>query len=137
METGERSTAVFAHVSAVLLPVVAPALLAIVQRKNLFIRGHAMAAVVTSLAWVASAVMIISVDLGRLSIDEDETSTGGLVALLVLFVAVVILVVTNIGRARSGRPPVGKKYGGWRRSAGARPSVDVGGHPAWHGNPCR
>jgi uncharacterized membrane protein len=108
MEPGDRSTAVFAHIGAVFLPVVAPALLAIVQRKNRFIRGHAMAAVATSLAWITSAVLIISVDLGRLSIDESETSTGGLVALLILFVAVVTMVAANISRARSGRPPVGK-----------------------------
>ncbi len=108
METGDRFTAVFAHVGAVLLPVVAPALVAIVQRKNPFIRSHSVAAVATSLAWIGSTVLIISVDLGRLSIDEAETSAGGLVALLVVFVAVVTLVVTNISRARSGRPPVGK-----------------------------
>lgn len=108
MEQGDRSTAVMAHVGAVFVPVVAPALLAILHRKNLFVRSHAVVAVVTSLAWIASAVLIISVDLGRVSIDEAETSTGGLVALLLLFVAVVTMVVTNVRRARSGRPPAGR-----------------------------
>ena len=103
-----RPAAVRDHIGAVFLPVVAPALLAVVQPKNRFIRGHAMAAVVTSLAWITSVVLIMSADLGRLSIDEAETSTGGLVALLILFVAVVTIVVANISRARSGRPPVGK-----------------------------
>ena len=108
MEPGDRQTAVFAHIGAVFLPVVVPAVLAIVQRKNRFVRGHATAAVVISLAWITSGVLIISVDLDRLSMDEAETSTGGLIALLILFVAVVTMVVANISRARSGRPQVGR-----------------------------
>jgi len=102
----DRSTAVLAHVGAVFLPVVGPLVLWAYQRKNEFVREHAVAALLTSALWVSGAVAAISLDAGRLSIDEQAISNRGLVGLLALFAVILALVVVNAGRARAGRPPV-------------------------------
>ncbi len=67
-----------------------------------------MAAVATSAAWLGLAVLIISIDQGRLSVDESRTSTEALVGLVLAFLLMVTVGMVNIRRARCARGPIGR-----------------------------
>lgn len=106
-----ESAAVLGHVAGFLLPLLGPAVLLIVNRtRSTFVRTHLAASLVVSTVWLSLAVLVISVDLGRLSVDEQETSGVGLVGLLAVAGLTLVLIVLNIQRVKRYQPPVG-----WRR----------------------
>ena len=114
MQNDDRLQAVLAHTSCVLLPLVGPTVMLFLFRRSPFVRAHALFAAVASAAWLVVAVLIISVDLGHLSVDESRISTAALIGLAVAFITVVTGVVVNIRRAKNGHGPIGIR--GWLRS---------------------
>lgn len=109
---GDESLAVLGHVSGFLVPVVAPSLLLVLNwTRTRLVRAHLAVSVMVSAAWLLAAIAVISVDSGHVSIDEQETSTAGLVGLLAVAAAVVLLIVMNIQRVRRRQLPLG-----WPRS---------------------
>ncbi len=105
----ERFAAVVSHVAAVLLPILGPVLVLVSFRTNKLVRLHAVVALVTSAAWVVIVVMIISLDKGRLSVDEADTSTAALGGLIAAFGVTMTLALMNIRRARTDQRPVGTR----------------------------
>lgn len=106
-EHEDRRQAVLGHASSILLPVLGPAIILLLSRRSRFVCAHALIAVTASAAWVAMAVLIISIDSGRFSVDESRASTSALVGLVVAFLIGVTVGVVNIQRAKSGRGPMG------------------------------
>lgn len=98
---------VLGHVLGVLLPVVGPTvLLAVSARRPPLERLHVLASILFSGMWIVSVVAIISFDVGRLSLDEQETSTGGLVLLLLAAGSMIATATVNIRRAKQQKPPL-------------------------------
>jgi len=107
--SNERFTAIIAHISAIALPFLGPLVLTLVTRKgHKLVHEHAVSALALSACWCIAAVGIISLDVGRFSVDEQETSLAAALALLALTVAVIVVVVFNIGRARRDEVPLGR-----------------------------
>lgn len=100
--------AIIGHVVGFTLPFLGPALLLLAsRRRGQFVCQHLVEAMAASLAWLILAVVVISVDVGHLSLDEQQTSTAGRTALLALAAAVIAVIVTNIQRAKRQQPPLG------------------------------
>jgi hypothetical protein len=81
MGTEERFAAVVSHVAAVLLPILGPAVILIGFAKAKLVRLHAAVALAVSSVWMVAVVLIISLDKGRFSIEEEDTSPLALIAL--------------------------------------------------------
>jgi len=64
-------------------------------------------ATVVSGSWLGLAALVISLDVGRVSLDEQQTSAGGLVALAVVAGLVLALILVNVRRAKCHQLPVG------------------------------
>ncbi len=106
-----ESVAALGHVAGFLLPLLGPAVLLIVNRSgSTFVRAHLAASLVVSTAWLALAVLVISIDVGRLSVDEQQTSGFGLAGLLAIAGFTLVLIVLNVQRVKRYQLPVG-----WRR----------------------
>lgn len=104
----DESRAVLGHIAGFLLPLVGPVALLVASRgRSRVVREHLLVSAVVSAAWFLLAVTVISVDVGHLSVDEQQTSTGGLVALLVVAAAVLAIIVMNVQRAKRQKPPLG------------------------------
>ena len=64
------------------------------------------ASVIFSGVWCGTAVAIISLDVGRLSVNEQQTSGTGFLLLAAVFGLMVTVTVVNIQRVKQGRPPL-------------------------------
>ncbi len=106
-DSGDRLQAVFAHSTSVLLPVLGPAVILVLSRRSPFLRAHALAASAASAAWTLVALLIISIDQGRFSVDETDSSGWAVVGLGVALVTVIGLGVINVQRAKQARSPIG------------------------------
>ena len=112
-ETDSDSVAVAGHVMGVFLPILGPAVLLIVYRsRGRFVRVHLAASLVVSTAWMALAVLVIAVDLGRLSVDDQKTSTMGLLGLVAVFSLTFALIGLNLHRVKRRQLPIGWRRGG-------------------------
>jgi hypothetical protein len=103
----ERFAAVVSHVAGIFLPILGPLVIVIGFGKVKLVRLHASVAVAVSTVWVVAVVLIISVDKGRFSIEEEGTSPLALVALSVAFILVMTVALLNIRRAKMDLGPVG------------------------------
>jgi hypothetical protein len=104
----DESRAVLGHVAGFLLPLVGPMVLLMVSRdRGRLVRHHLAMATVVSGLWLVLAVGVISLDAGHLTLDEQQTSTGGLAALAVVAGLVLSVILVNVQRAKRQRLPVG------------------------------
>ena len=104
----QQSRAVLGHVAGFLLPLVGPLVLLIASRnEGRFVRRHLAVSAVVSSLWLVLAIGVISIDVGSLSLDEQRTSTGGLLGLLLVAGAVLWMVLVNVRRAKRHQPPLG------------------------------
>lgn len=107
-----ESVAVMGHVAGFLLPLLGPlALLALSRTRSKLVRTHLIASLVVSTAWLVMATVVISVDVGRFSVDEQATSGLGLFWLLVVGGLIFLIVILNVQRAKRGQSPIA-----WRPS---------------------
>ncbi len=107
-DEAEESRAVLGHIAGFLLPIVAPLALLIASRHcSGFIHRHLLASTVVSGLWLMLAVGVISIDVGRFSVDEQQTSTAGCIALVVVGASVFLVNVLNMQRAKRRQSPIG------------------------------
>lgn len=105
---GDAYVMTLGHVAGLVLPVAGPALLLVAFRgRGTLVRRHILTSLIASAGWVFAVVAIISIDIGRFSIDEQDTSSVGLLMLLVAGCAMLAVVVMNIRRAKEMRAPLG------------------------------
>lgn len=98
---------VLSYVSGFFSPVVGPLLLLLLVRPTeRGARQHMWASLAYSAVWLLPSVAIVSIDLGRLSVNGQETSGMGSLALAAVLVMMIATNVANVQRSQRGRPPL-------------------------------
>lgn len=107
MERHSVEVATIGYASALLLPGVGPLVVLLATReRGRFVRSHLTVALALSALWLLVALIILSLDAGYLTIEEQGASLGAICGLALSYVAVATIISVNIGRARRALMPI-------------------------------